>query len=75
MMKQGAAREAKIAMSQFREEIAGELSAMTGFNLGTTSPRRVGLADGRVDDAMNNTLMQNASNGMVYTDELPSDLD
>lgn len=75
MVNQGAAREARIAMDQFREEIAGELSAMTDLSLGTTAPRRVGLAGGQVDDKMNDTLMQNASNGMVYTNELPLDLD
>ncbi|AOT69726.1 small, acid-soluble spore protein, alpha/beta type [Geosporobacter ferrireducens] len=75
MINQGAATEARIAMNQFREEIAGELSAMTDLNLGTTTPRRVGLAGGQVDDTMNDTLMQNASNGMVSTNELPQDLD
>ncbi len=75
MMNLGTAREARIAMGQFREEIAEELNAMTDLNLGTTTPRRVGLAGGQVDDAMNDTLMQNSSNGMVFTDELPQDLD
>lgn len=64
MVKQPTAREARIAMNQFREEIAGELSVMNNTE-----------ANSNLNSGMNDILMENASNGMVYTNELPQDLD
>ncbi|MEW9124638.1 MAG: small, acid-soluble spore protein, alpha/beta type [Thermotaleaceae bacterium] len=64
MVKQPTAREARIAMNQFREEIAGELSVMNNTE-----------ANNNLNSGMNDILMENASNGMVYTNELPQDLD
>ena len=78
MTKRPMVPEARAALNEFKAEIAGELHMdMTNKTFGgEITSRQAGQMGGQLGGEMTKRLVENASNGMVYTsDQLPQDLD
>lgn len=78
MGKKPLVKEARMALNQFKEEIANELGITPTIpNLSSDiTSREAGQRGGKLGGEMTKRLVENASNGMVYdADMLPPDLD
>jgi len=79
MAKKPVVPAARMALHQFKEEIANELGLnnMDLMNLsGNTTSREAGKIGGKLGGEMTKRLIETASLGMVYNeDSVPPDLD
>ncbi len=78
MAKKPVVPAARMALHQFKEEIARELGLNNmDMNLsGYTTSREAGKIGGKLGGEMTKRLIETASLGMVYNeDSVPSDLD
>lgn len=78
MTKKPVVKEARMALNQFKEEIAHELgiSPANATVSGDITSRQAGQMGGKLGGEMTKRLIQNASQDMAYRDDLlPPDLD
>ncbi|QEK12878.1 alpha/beta-type small acid-soluble spore protein [Crassaminicella thermophila] len=78
MAKKPVVKEARMALNEFKEEIANELGiSMLNKNLSSNiTSRQAGQMGGKLGGEMTKRLIENAEKSMAYrSDLLPPDLD